>query len=587
MNELNLSLANDFPSIDEQAWRSLVEQSLKGAPFDKKINRQSEDGFEVKGLYSSTEEERARIDVSDQPWTLMQEHRDLGRDGANKAILDDLECGVNGLLLHVGDESVLNGPLEAALDGVLFDLIKISLKAPTQEQKTAERLLALAAKKSVNAEQLQLSVGADPIADSAISGEFTDDLDQQIVQLLPLCDTIGSSSRLFDVNAAAYHYAGATDGQEIAAALLTALVYLRAMEKRGLALEKAANLISFTFAVDAEFFASIAKLRAARQLWSSMLTACGVDAASVPMSITARSADRMFTRYDPWVNMLRGTAACFAGAVGGADAVTVMPYDFATAESSGFGRRIARNVQSILMEESSLDKVIDPAAGSGFLEALTTSLSEAVWRQFQAMEANGGIVQALKSGTLQKGIRTALGKRRAKVATRKRPITGVSEFPNIDDEISPNLAGTASSDMALKPSNLAADFEALRDRAQKLDDPSVYLATVGDLSSYTPRASFAKNFFEAGGIRAKQGDGFAESGAKVAVICGADTDYKESAVSLAQSLKDQGAEKIFLAGNPGELVSDYEKAGISGFIYLGLDVPAVLAPVLELLENAA
>ena len=578
------SLAGDFPAVDEALWQSLVEQSLRGADFDKKINRFAEDGFGIKGLYPGTLNPSTGASFPDQPWAILQEHKVLGGTAANSAILDDLENGVNGLLLDLAD-----GPtaLDAALAGVLLDLVRLSFKAPDEKAAVVHQLKSMAEKQQIDFGQLNLSLGADPVTREAVSGVFESSLSAQIKELVEASEQLGANSHLFDINGAAYHHAGATDGQELAIVLSTAAAYLRAMEKEGLAVSKAANLISMTLAVDAEFFASIAKLRAARLLWSSLISACGLADQSAPAYITARSADRMFTRYDPWVNMLRGTAACFAGAVGGSNAVTIMPYDYCSGENSAFGRRIARNVQSVLMEESSLEKVMDPACGSGFLETFTHSLAEEAWAQFQEIEAAGGIEAVLKTGSLQEKIKAAQRARAKKIATRRKPITGVSEFPNIEDEVQVFAAARAQDTKALVPCNLAADFEALRDRAQKLGEPKVFLATLGDLAAYTPRATFAKNFFEAGGIRSISGGEFKDSAASIAVICGTDQAYQEGAIKRAQELLDGGAMKVFLAGAPGERQADYEKAGIHGFIHLGVDVPGILAPLLDEMEKAA
>jgi len=249
------------------------------------------------------------------------------------------------------------------------------------------------------------------------------------------------------VDTSPYHDAGADSVQEIAAALATGLAYLKALTARGLDLDAAAGQIVFSFSAGCEFFAEIAKLRAARRTWARLVQACGGGSGAQAMRMHVRTSRRVLTARDPWVNILRATAGTFAAGLGGADSVTVSPFDAALGLPDAFSRRIARNVQVILQEESHLNRVIDPAGGCWHLEKRTDELALAGWNLFQDIEDRCGMEKVLRHGWLAERIAEVAEARRRDAARRKAPITGVSEFPNLDEEI---------------PTREAPDREALR-----------------------------------------------------------------------------------------------------------------------------
>ena len=346
------------------------------------------------------------------------------------------------------------------------------------------------------------------------------------------------------------HNAGGSEAQELAFALGSAVTYLRALEAAGIALDAARRMIYFRLAADADQFLTIAKFRALRKLWARVEQACGL--APVPAFVAAETAWRMMTRRDPYVNILRSTVAVFAAGLGGADAITVLPFTAALGLPDRFARRVARNTQLILLEESNLAKVTDPAAGSGGIEDLTRQLCAAAWSLFQEIERAGGAAAALEQGLVQSKVAATRAERERNIARRRDPLTGTSEFPDIHEfdvhvlDVAPrplSAGGEKAATFAALPRiRLAEPFEQLRDASDRMraatgTRPKVFLANLGKLSDFTARTLFAKNFFEAGGIEAVSNDGFASrdamvaafkaSGAKLVCLCSSDKVYAD------------------------------------------------------------
>jgi methylmalonyl-CoA mutase len=349
--------------------------------------------------------------------------------------------------------------------------------------------------------------------------------------------------------------------------------------------------------VDGEYFSGIAKLRAARALWARLTAACGVN---VPARIEARSSRRMLSKLDPWVNLLRLTAAGFAAATGGADAVVLEPFTRPLGHPTPFARRQARNTQLVLMEEAHLGEVADPAGGAWFLETRTDDLARVAWTVFQGIEREGGIVAALESGVLAGRIAEVRKARFTDVMKRKAGLVGASEFPHLDEaavateavDLS-DLTGSADVRLpgpdgrceALTPVRLSEPFEALRERALQLSaSPKVFLATLGTASDFTARATFARNLFAAGGIAAvvDAADRYDPSIAPFVVLCSSDERYAEEAVPAVRLLKQTGAKAVWVAGRPGEHEAELKAAGVDDYIYAGGDAVATLSRALEL-----
>jgi methylmalonyl-CoA mutase len=617
MND-DFPLAAEFPPASQVEWRKLVEAALKGAAFDKLVSH-TYDGLPVEPLYNRAT--HARPVAGRMPgtaWVLMQrvDHPDPAT--ANGQALQDLESGANGLSLVFAGAPAARGyglvandgaTLERALAGIMLEMIRLRLEtSPFAGRPVASLIMNLVQARKLDPSALAIDFGLDPIGDMARTGSA----------LLPWAELSARAgataadvrakdfdkAHLLRADGRAVHEAGGSEAQELAFTLAAGLAYLRLLEASGFSLEQARTRISFLMAADAEQFLTIAKFRALRKLWARVEQVCKLD--PQPIFISAETAWRMMTRRDPYVNMLRTTIAVTAAGVGGANAITVLPFTAALGLSDAFARRTARNAQLILLEESNLFRVADPAAGSGGIEKLTTQMSQAAWTLFQEIEAAGGAAVALEEGLIQKKIAVTRAAREAATARRKDAITGTSDYPNLAelpvavlDVPRPAVpaAKVAVTFEALPQIRLAEPFEALRDASDRMlaktgARPKVFIANLGKASDFTARATFAKNFYEAGGIEALANEGFKDEatmiaafrnfGAKLTCLCSSNKVYEVQAAVAAQALTAAGA-IIHLAGRPGEHEPAWRQAGIKGFIYAGCDVLSTLRAAHDIL----
>lgn len=621
-NQNDLPLAADFPPAKREEWLKLIDGVLKGAPFEKRLLSKTYDGLTIEPLYKGDLQSRPlAARPAGAAWQVLQrvDHPDPG--AANAEALHDLENGASGLMLVFAGSVEANGyglsgtagDLAKTLDGVRLDAgISLELQMSLHARDIASALADLVSKSGVAPDATNIRFGFDPLGVLAAGLG-----DANWLEIAPhFADAVkelagkGFRGPFAVADGRVVHNAGGSEAQELAYVLAVGVAYLRALEAGGMSLDAARRAIFLRLSADAEQFLSIAKFRAARKLWARVEEACGLSPA--PVFISAETAWRMMSRRDPWVNMLRGTVAVFAAGIGGANAVTVLPCTNALGLPDRFARRTARNTQLILLEESNLAKVADPAAGSGGMEELTRQLCANAWALFQEIEKAGGIWPALQAGLLQKKIAAVVAAREKALATRKDPVTGVSEFPNIFEEpvsVLPMAPSVVPSDVKpavdpLKPIRLAEPFEALRDASDRLladtgARPKIFLANLGRLADFNARATFAKNFFEAGGIETVSNDGFAsadgktdlaaliaafkESGAKLACLCSSDKVYPVAAVETAKALANAGATKLYLAGRPGDIEAALKEAGVQDFVFLGCDVLGMLRAAHEAL----
>jgi len=452
--------------------------------------------------------------------------------GDNAAALQDLKNGATSLWLDTGD-------IAAALQGVLLDLAPVVL-----ERGTPDRARAFLAQAGTTDLHHATNLGADPIGARVRGSTDAGAIDFSVeVGRLALEHGVGG----IVVDATAVHDLGASDAQEVGYGLAAGAAYLRLLTDAGVGVDDAAALLEFRFAVTDEQFPSIAKLRAARRCWSRVLELSGVSTGSTGERTTQRqhavTSRPMLSAYDPWVNMLRGTVAAFAAGVGGAEAITIVPFDSPLGEPDTFGRRIARNVSSLLMAESHVAAVTDPAGGAYAVEKLTDDLALAAWAELQRIESAGGVLAALDDGSLLGRVADVAARRDRDVAARSKPITGLSEFPHLRESI-PSRDG--------RPDGVrrwGAAFEGLR-----ADPPArhVFLATLGPVAQHTGRAQFATNLLAAGGVAvdlAGATSGAADvtaaySGQAVVCLAGTDAAYAEWGREAAAALREQGARRV-------------------------------------------
>ncbi|MDA3962647.1 MAG: methylmalonyl-CoA mutase family protein [Planctomycetota bacterium] len=618
MTAESVSVLDDFPAVDYQVWREMVEADLKGAPFDKKLVTRLYEGIAVQPLYTKNDAIDALgvpgfapltrgaspLGASGRGWDIRQEldHPCLKR--GNELALAELSGGANSLRLRWNGSSRTSGidfdgacgdgitaatvdELDRLLNDVDLTIAPIGLDAGAGAIPAAACYLAVLDRRQVPADAARAELGIDPLGTLAATGALGSSASTVIAQAAGIaanCAARYPGVRALTASSVPYHEAGAHAVQELAAVVATGATYLRACEEAGLSPQQAAGQIALEVAVGCDQFLEIAKIRALRRIWGRILEACGVSADTACIKVLTTTSRRMLTQRDPWVNMLRTTVTTFAAAVGGADAVTVLPFDAQIGVSPKHTRRVARNTQVVLHEEAHLDHVVDPGGGSWYLESLTNELAQAAWTQFQAIEGDGGILAALGSGSLSGAIAESWQARRANLAKRKDPITGVSEYPNVTETTpkteQPDLAlikrdcdarlaasspaaanavaqlngaeagakldalvaaaaagasigalnaALATSDGAeidaLPVHTFAEDFERLR-AACDAKPPKAFLANMGPLAHHTVRASWSTNFLQAGGLDVISNDGFKEADAAAAA-------FKESGASIA------------------------------------------------------
>jgi len=597
----NLDLASDYSPTREQ-WLAAVEKVLKGKDFDRALVTTTLDGLRIEPLYDGYETAGdesgfpgfAPLTRGAQPapresgqWDIRTRTVQPDPAAANAQVLDDLANGATSieLLLDLGDgEGIsIRTPEELArvLDGVVLEAAPVSLRAGAWAGVAAHWYRDLLAERGVQGAEPAGSLGIDPIGTLVASGVLPQGLQPALNEAVSLAASNPPRLRAFVASGAPASDAGASEAQEIGYVLAVGLAYLRALYS----VENPAAQITLEVTADVDVFATVAKLRALRHCWATVLEHSGQPVDST--QIVAVSADRWLTEVDPWVNLLRGTAATLGAVVGGAEAVTLAPFDSAAGLPGDLGRRMARNTQLLLQDESGIGRVLDPAGGSWYIESFTDELARAAWKFFQRIEAAGGAAEALDEiGT---DISLVADRRAGHIATRKRPITGVSEFPLLGEQRpEPVTAPVADPRPAVgltgKPTRttpwprrrLAQPFEDLRANA---GDATVFLANLGPIAVHTARATFAANLFAAGGVRAVSDGGysdaaaaagaFAASGADIACICSSDDVYADMAADVADALKRAGAKRVYLAGK-----GDYD--GVDECIHVGVDALDVL-----------
>jgi methylmalonyl-CoA mutase len=617
----DLRLAADFAPASYDDWRKLVDGVLKGAPFEKLVGK-TYDALRIEPIYPRA---RGAAPIAGRapaaPWQIMQriDHPDAAM--ANSQALHDLENGASGLTLVFAGANGAYGfglepsaeAVEKVLDGVFIDAgIALELQLGTQSRMAALHVAEYVKRKGLSPAACDIRFGLDPIGGCAVWGSSLyawPEIVSAVTGAVKGLAGIGFRGPFAVADGRVIHDAGGSEVQELAFVLAAGVAYLRALESAGVALEDAQSMVYARLSADADQFLTMAKFRALRVLWARIEQACGLT--PKPIFVDAQTAWRMLTQRDPYVNMLRATMATFSAGLGGANAITVLPHTLALGLPDAFARRVARNTQLVLLEESNLAKVSDPAAGSGGIETLTQQLCKAAWHLFQEIEKAGGVFAALEQNLIQRKVAATRAAREANIARRKEVLTGATEFPNLHEvpvavlkakpvALAPSGEAKFKFD-ALSPIRLAAPFEALRDRSDQIlkqrgARPKVFLANLGTPADFTARATFAKSFFETGGIEAIDTEGFTDpaalaavfrtSGAALVCLCSSDKVYAGQATAAAKALQAAGAKHIYLAGRANEQEAALRAAGVNDFVFAGGDALTVLQKAYRLTEGA-
>lgn len=597
-------LAHDFPTPEFADWAALASNALKGAALER-LSATTYDGVEIKPFYRAMDLSSGLVGTPAPPrdaflpWDIRQIVRDTDPVTANSIALYDMERGVSSIEFCLdptgaqGVAATTKMDFERLTKGIITDLATIALEARFDPLQSAA-LLRLAINPAACA-TAKLAFNLDPMGQIMGGGPELSLADAAAFAQQTAIDFTAATALRAD--ARPIHEGGGSECQELAVLIASGLAFLKAGEGVGMSPEQVNATLLFTMSAGPDVVLEIAKLKAARRLWGRVLAACGSGGA---MQLQAVTSARMQSIADPWTNIIRVTCATFAAGVGGADIVTSLPFSSAYAHADGQARRIARNTQLILQEESYLGRVADPSAGAYAMEAIADGFATTAWALVQEIERTGGLEAALRNGLVQGWVRDTRAKREKDVARRKSALVGVSVFPNLAQTLAtpgdaqalvasaPTLSPSQKGEeLAIAPMRLSAPFEALRYKDQK----SIFLATIGPLSKFAARAGFAKNAFEAGGIKAIGGEAvytddaaiiaaFSNSGARIVCICGDDAHYETHVVHLASALKSAGAVGVWLAGKAAF-------DNVDRHLFAGADILAELTFAHHILEGAA
>ncbi|MBM6400092.1 methylmalonyl-CoA mutase family protein [Phycicoccus sonneratiae] len=590
-----LPLAGDFDPRTRQDWTALVADVLnkRRAEGDRlapdaaaeALVTALDGGLGTEGLYLREDRPlgvpgampftRGRV-VRDGtvPWDVRQLHDDPDAARTRAAVLDDLEHGVTSVWVHVGEDGLAATDLATVLADVHLDLAPVVVSSTTDQPGAARALLDVVGDRPTAGGNL----GLDPVGAALRTGTTPD--------LGPLAELVREAGahdgwRAVTVDARVLHDAGASEVDALAVAVATGIAYLRHLEAAGIDPVDAFGHVEFRVSATADQFLTAAVLRALRRVWARVGEALGVAETDRGARTHAVTSLRMATREDPFVNVLRGTLATFGASIGDADAITVLPHDTVAGLPERFSRRLARNTQILLAAESNVGRVTDPGGGSWYLESLTDEVAEHVWTRFQEVERAGGVLAALEAGLLREWVDTAVAERDRLVATRQRPITGVSTFPNLADtaaERRPRVALTTT-DAAFAPRRDAAAFEALRDRARTLERAAVTVRTIGAQRDFGARQGFVANLLAAGGIATT------DDTTATAVLASSRAQYGEHGRAAVEELRAAGAERVLVAGRAAELGDAADL--VDGEVFDGMDVAAFLGDLLDRLGAPA
>ncbi|MET7768845.1 methylmalonyl-CoA mutase family protein [Nocardia sp. NPDC005366] len=582
----------EVAELPEEPERLLAETTYDGLTVAPLYTRRDELPEQpLPGAFPYVRGRDATRDVH-RGWYVTAPVTEADASAANRELLFGLENGHSAAWIVAGERGVPVAQLPTALAGLLFELAPLTLSAGAAVSEAATRVFAVLDEyKTPDRQAITVALGAAPL-----TSRYAGIDDAGLPETLTLADQAiarPETVRAITVDGTVFHDAGASDAQELGAAVAAGLEYLRALSP-GRDIADVLGQLEFRYAATDDQFATIAKFRAARQLWARVAHVCGAPAFGAAPQHAVTSA-AMMTQRDPWVNLLRTTLAAFGAGVGGADTVTVLPFDSALPAgelgvSKAFSDRMARNTQLLLLEESRLGHVQDPGAGSWYVEDLTAALAEKAWEFMRELEAAGGYLAALDSGLLAERIAETRAARDADVAHRKTAVTGVNEFPNLAEK--PLSEAARESGLATR---YGAAFEQLRNRSDAYlaatgARPTALLVPLGTVAEHNVRVTFIANLLASGGIESinpgpLEADGIGaaatESGATIAVLCGSDKRYGTDAGAAVEALRAAGVDTVLLAGAAKAVAELSETQRPDGYLAAKIDAVAALSGLLE------
>lgn len=595
-----------FPPVSTEQWEEKIKEDLKGADYEKKLVWATTEGIKVRPYYRAEDLNKLGhlntrpsefpytrgSKVKNNDWVIRQDIDTTNIKEANTIAVDAVKRGAEAIGFNVSNVISAND-LEALLEGINAENTGLHFLHANDYLKLAALFDQWLTKKQFNPSKVKGSFNFDPLAYVLLYGGFYESKEHNFNQAKELINVFGKkypNFRIINVNGQHFHAAGATIVQELAFALCQGNEYLAALSEIGLSIESIAPRMQFTFGIGGNYFMEIAKFRAVRMLWAKIVEQYASNKAIANMYIHAETSLWNKTIYDPYVNILRTTTETMSAAIAGVDSMSVAPFDATYKKADPFSSRIARNQQIILKHESYFNKVVDPSAGSYYIETLTDSIASAVWGLFQSTEAKGGFVPAVNSKEIYNQIEASCQKRDLDIAMRRQVFIGTNQYPNTNEKMLDKLQPvTRLSDLGnLKPYRGTQAFEAVRlaveSHVQKGGNaPKVFLLSYGNLAMRKARAGFTTNFFGVAGYEIIDNAGFKTiddgvkaalaSHAQIVVICSSDEEYTEMAAQAAQALKSADNKlKVIVAGNPVEIIDSLKAAGVDDFIHVRTNV---------------
>jgi len=604
MAEKYNNLFEEFPPVSTQQWMDKVTADLKGADFNRKLVWKTNEGIDVQPFYRAEDLENLNYlnslpgefpfvrgtKKNNNEWLVRQSIvvNDLAE--ANKKALNYLMRGVDSLAFVFKASTELSvADLSVLLKDISLDAVEVNFVGCCS-RRASEAFTAFVKQGGWDPKTIRASVEYDPFGKYALTGVLRNGAEHVIENAIKLINSTSELTKFktLAVNGKNFGNAGSSIVQELAYSLALGAEYLTVLTEKGLEVDAVAKKLKFNVSVSANYFLEIAKLRAARLLWAQIVKAYGPKCeCSAKMTIHAETGSWNKTVYDAYVNMLRTQTEAMSASLGGADSITVLPFNAAYEESNEFSDRIARNQQLLLKEESHFSKIADPAAGSYYIEELTASIADQAWKLFLEVQEKGGYLAALREGFIQTEIKKMAGKRDMNIATRRENLLGVNQFPNFTEKLDAELdaAVFAATDLTaegaeietLKPYRGAQAFEALRYKtdvyAKANKRPLAFMLTIGNLGMRKARAQFACNFFAVAGFDVLDNNGFKtveegidaaqKAGAAIVVICSSDDEYAELAPAAFDAI---GGKAIFVVAGAPACTDELKAKGIANYI---------------------
>ena len=601
-------LFSEFPPVSTEKWEEVINKDLKGADYDKKLVWHTIEGFNVKPYYRAENLEGLDYLESNpgqvpftrghqsggNVWEVRQDIRVHDLAEANRIALDAVERGATSLGLCAKEVKSVDN-LAVLLKGIYINAVSINFICSQDYLQLLKLYVEYARREGYDTKELCGSTDFDMFRYALNHGRFHRGEEGDLAMAKELVDYAHEELpkfRVLTVNSSVLHNAGSNIVQELGFGLAAANELVARLTDLGCKAHRVAARIQLSVGVGSTYFMEIAKIRAARLLWSKIIEQYKPECdCAYKLFINAVTSSWNQSVYDPYVNMLRSTTEAMSSAVAGADSISVLPFDNAYKQADDFGYRIARNQQLLLKEESYLDKIVDPAAGSYYIENLTNDIAKGAWQHFLKVEEAGGFCKALRAGMVQDEVMETARKRDLDIATRKTTILGTNQYPNLIEKMGDKVADgnkdakgccccceQGDEVKVLRPYRGAEPFEQLRLQTEHAARrPKVFLLTYGNLTMRKARSGFATNFFGVAGYEIIDNPGFAtpeegakaalESGADVVVLCSSDDEYAELTEPVCKALKGK-VKSLVLAGFPKEMVDTYKGYGIDEFIHV-------------------